>query len=197
VARGRRATRRGEEPAGPVNCPQLFTELYRRYVGRRPSRDETAVLFSLFGPGDERVTLDPEAFVRRLFNEKRFPESPLGRTFPHDRTPRGDRPVRRPATVTRVGSGPLHGALDLLYRMGRRNDLPMATWGHAARQVQRPQAMDKSRARWQCGFGGRCGAALAGRAVPAPAGGAVEGGCMVVDGGWGSEDPKLPKIPAW
>lgn len=45
----------GRFGTGPVNSLELYTKLYRRYVGRRPTPDEARRLFSRFGPGYEQV----------------------------------------------------------------------------------------------------------------------------------------------
>jgi hypothetical protein len=55
----------------------LYTKLYRRYVGRRPSREELMELLEWFGPGFDSTKGPPEVIVRQLLENKKFMSSPL------------------------------------------------------------------------------------------------------------------------
>ena len=69
----------GRFDAEPVNAVRFYTDLYRRYVGRRPSPEEVKLLFRLTGPGYEQWAADPETIIRRLFGSDWFAATPLGR----------------------------------------------------------------------------------------------------------------------
>jgi RNA polymerase sigma factor (sigma-70 family) len=71
----------GRLDTGSINCVQLYTKLFRTYVGRRPTAEEVGRLSALSGPGWERMSLAPEDFVRRLFEMETFPDSALGRAL--------------------------------------------------------------------------------------------------------------------
>jgi hypothetical protein len=81
----------GRFDAEPINAVRFYTELYRRYVGRRPTQEELKPLRT--GPGYEQWMAEPETIIRRLFQSDWFAATPLGRALldaPHlgsDRVP--------------------------------------------------------------------------------------------------------------
>jgi hypothetical protein len=67
----------GRFDAEPVTPDHFYTMLYQRYLSRRPSSAEMTPLLASYGPGSDRVTLAPEAVVRRMLDIEAFWSSPL------------------------------------------------------------------------------------------------------------------------
>lgn len=71
----------GRFDADTVAPDQLYANLYRRFLGRRPITEEMTPLLASYGPGVDQLRLDPETAVRRLLNCPAFWSSPLAKAI--------------------------------------------------------------------------------------------------------------------
>jgi len=67
----------GRFDAEDLTPHRMISNLFVRYLRRKPEANELALLLRPFGPGSDQVTLAPEVILRRLLRSGEFAGSPL------------------------------------------------------------------------------------------------------------------------